>query len=240
MASAPGRLILRNQTHIETHMTTLPSLPVKPRSMTMFWVVVAVCVAPVVASYVLYYGVRPEGRTNHGDLLEPQQTVSSLSVSTLVRATRESGFVDVLSALPKDDARQGLSSLFDFRGRWLLIRVGPPACDATCEQQLWVQRQVRLATGRERDRVERIWLIPQDGSGSAPTDLKDDYSGTWVLGVRPEDLAAWPLLQESRGQAAHLWLVDPLGNLMMRFPIDADPARVKTDLMKLLKASRIG
>ncbi|MDP4800593.1 MAG: cytochrome C oxidase subunit I, partial [Burkholderiaceae bacterium] len=70
--------------------------------------------------------------------------------------------------------------------------------------------------------------------------LKDDYSGTWVLGVRPEDLAAWPLLQQSRGQAAHLWLVDPLGNLMMRFPTDADPTRIKTDLMKLLKASRIG
>lgn len=240
MAPAPRRLLLRNQTHIETLMTTLPSLPAKPRSMSMFWVVVAVCIAPVVASYVLYYGVRPEGRTNHGDLLEPQLTVSSLSVSTLVRATRESGFVDVLSALPKDDARQGLSSLLDFRGRWLLVRVGPPACEATCEAQLWIQRQVRLATGRERDRVERIWLVPQDGSVTTPTVLKDDYSGTWVLGVRPEDLASWPLLQESREQAAHLWLVDPFGNLMMRFPADADPAKIKTDLMKLLKASRIG
>jgi hypothetical protein len=220
--------------------TTMPTATPR-RSMTMFWMVVAVCLAPVAASYFLYYGVRPEGRTNHGDLVEPQRPVGSLLVTTLVRAPRESGFVDVLAALPKDDPRQQLASLQDFRGRWLLIRVGPASCGEVCESQLWMTRQVRLATGRERDRVERIWMIPTaPNAASTKVALPEEHLGTWVLSANAADLEAWPLPEGSTGVGSHLWLVDPLGNLMMRFPADPDPAKIKSDLMKLLKASRIG
>ena len=222
-------------------MTTTTSAAPPRRSMTMFWMVVAVCLAPVVASYFLYYGVRPEGRTNHGDLIEPQRPVGALPVNTLVRAPDESGFVDVLAALPKDDPRQQLASLQEFRGRWLLIRVGPATCGEVCESQLWIARQVRLATGRERDRVERLWIIPTaPNAANIRVTLPEEHLGTWVLSADAAALEAWPLPGGSAGVGSHLWLVDPLGNLMMRFPADPDPAKIRSDLMKLLKASRIG
>ncbi|MEY3669968.1 MAG: hypothetical protein RL258_1363, partial [Pseudomonadota bacterium] len=88
------------------------------------WLVVAVCVAPVLASYFLYYGVRPEGRTNYGELLSPQITVSTLTTRVVVRPQAESGFLDILAALPAEDPRRALASMADFRGRWLLVRVG--------------------------------------------------------------------------------------------------------------------
>ena len=212
------------------------------------WLVVAVCVAPVLASYFLYYGVRPEGRTNYGELLSPQITVSALPTRVVVRPQAESGFLDILAALPAEDPRRALASMADFRGRWLLVRVGSSDCDAACEKQLWLMRQLRLTTGRDRDRVERLWLVSDTGAPSAQTLA--DYAGTWVVATTPELLSSWPLEQSAatQGSAAgaaasatsHLWLIDPLGNLMMRFPTDPDPAKMKKDLLKLLKASRVG
>lgn len=223
-----------------------PAAPPK-RSMAMFWLVVLVCIAPVAASYFLYYGVRPEGRTNYGALLDPQISVATTATTPLVRATRESGFVDFLSALPQDNPRLALASLEDFRGRWLLVRVGPSSCDDDCRNQLYVMRQLRLTTGRERDRVERLWLVTDGGTPAAQSLA--DYAGTWVLSVSQADIERWPRevpAQAVSGATAaspttgHLWLIDPLGNLMMRFPLDPDPAKMKKDLMKLLKASRVG
>ena len=223
-----------------------PAAPPK-RSTTVFWLVVLVCIAPVAASYFLYYGVRPEGRTNYGTLLNPQIAVAATATTPLVRANQESGFVDFLSALPQDNPRLALASLGDFRGRWLLVRVGPSSCDEDCLRQLYVMRQLRLTTGRERDRVERLWLVTDAGTPAAQSLA--DYAGTWVLSVPKADTDLWPReipIQTASAAmatvptAGHLWLIDPLGNLMMRFPLDPDPAKMKKDLMKLLKASRVG
>ena len=223
-----------------------PAAPPK-RSTTVFWLVVLVCIAPVAASYFLYYGVRPEGRTNYGTLLDPQIAVAATATTPLVRANQESGFVDFLSALPQDNPRLALASLGDFRGRWLLVRVGPSSCDEDCLRQLYVMRQLRLTTGRERDRVERLWLVTDAGTPAAQSLA--DYAGTWVLSVPKADTDLWPReipIQPASAAmatvptAGHLWLIDPLGNLMMRFPLDPDPAKMKKDLMKLLKASRVG
>ena len=241
-----------------TEQTAAPTERPRRTSTRTLWLVVAVCVAPVFASYFLYYGVRPEGRTNYGDLLSPQVEVSALTTRVVVTQKAESGFIDVLGALPAEDARKALASLADFRGRWLLVRVGPSACDANCEKQLWLMRQLRLTTGRDRDRVERVWLVTSPQAPEPSAQTLADYEGTWVVAVGPDAVADWPLTVDapsvsgrppSSGTAAatgpsqpssHLWLVDPLGNLMMRFPTDPDPAKMKKDLLKLLKASRVG
>ncbi len=231
-------------------MTTQPeisAMPLPKRSMRTFWLVVLVCVAPVLASYFLYYGVRPEARTNYGTLLDPQISAREVALQPMVRPLGESGFLDVLAALPTDHPRRRLTSLDDFRGRWLLVRVGPAACDAVCTQQLWVMRQLRLTTGRDRDRVERLWLVTNMTSPTAETLA--DYEGTWALSVDAASLSDWPEqnLESPLAQgvtaplaSSHLWLIDPLGNLMMRFPSDPDPAKMKKDILKLLKASRVG
>ncbi len=202
-------------------------------SKSALYLVIAVCLAPVVISYVMYYGVRPEGRTNYGELLSPQQAVQTVPTQPLVQPQAESALLEAIQAWPVDDPRRRLDMLGHLRGRWLLVKVGPSACDQTCRDQLWQMRQVRLTTGRERDRVERVWLVTDQGQPGLTTDDQ----GTWVLRVDPKQLASWPADQQL---ADHVYLIDPLGNLMMRFPAKADPVGMKKDLNKLLKASRIG
>ena len=235
-----------------SEQTAAPTVRPRSTSTRTLWLVVAVCVAPVIASYFLYYGVRPEGRSNYGDLLSPQVDVAALPTRVVLTPKAESGFLDVLGALPAADPRRALASLADFRGRWLLVRVGPSACDAACEKQLWLMRQLRLTTGRDRDRVERVWLVTSPEAAAPAAQTLADYEGTWVVAVEHKLAADWPLPVDTPSVAgspppaagaqasSHLWLVDPLGNLMMRFPADPDPAKMKKDLLKLLKASRVG
>jgi len=121
------------------------------------------------------------------------------------------------------------------KGKWVLVTFGGGACDALCERQLYFVRQVRRAQGREVNRVARLWLVTDgatpraevlaaiDGAVIAPANGRVDFP--------PGDGGA---------VAAHVFLVDPLGNLMMRFPRDPDPARVIKDLQRLLRASGFG
>ena len=235
------------------------------RSRFTLWLIVAVCIAPVVLSYMFYYGVRPDERTNYGDLVQPQRNLAALPITPLVQPETESGFLDVLRVTEGSEPRATLDRLEDFRGRWLIIRVGPSNCGEDCQKALWIMRQVRLTTGRDRDRVERLWLVTDNTSPDQA--VLTDYQGTWVLGVSPEAVqTAWSqrvhLPAQPSGQVSlqgvssktvseleslnplsaetSFWLVDPLGNLMMRFPQDPDPAKMKKDLIRLLKASRIG
>jgi hypothetical protein len=110
------------------------------------------------------------------------------------------------------------------------------ACDAYCEKKLYFMRQARLAQGKEMGRVERAFLIT-DKAPIAPEKLAP-YEGTWFLraGSR-EFLESFPA---AGSRAAHIYLVDPLGNVILRYPRDPDPRRMIKDLQRLLKVSRIG
>jgi len=191
----------------------------------------AVCTAPVVASYLAYYAMQPGGRTNFGALIEPQRPTPALALRAL------------------DGTSYAASGL---RGKWVMLQVGDGACDAGCRRQLWILRQLRLTTGRERERVQRLWLVTDDAAID-PLLLRE-HEGTLVLRADAAELAGFlPLAagagahDASAGPAArfdrlsdHIWLVDPLGNLMLRWPRDEDPQRMKRDLLRLLAASSIG
>jgi len=181
------------------------------------YLVIAACAAPVIASYFMYYFVRPDGRVNYGDLIEPQRPLPSLEVREL------SGEAIDLGVL---------------RGKWLMIMVAPGACDEACRDKLYHLRQVRLTTGKEKDRVERVWLIPDNEP--LLTTLMREYDGTRMLRVDANALGAWLPGGTGTRFDEHIYLVDPLGNLMMRFPVNADPNRTRRDLSRLLRASRIG
>ena len=179
--------------------------------------VLLICASPVIASYWTYYVIRPDGRRNFGELIEPQRPLPEAPTLTLTgeRAT--------LSAL---------------KGQWLLISVGSGVCDTACQQRLYFQRQLRETLGKDKDRLDRVWLI-RDEAAVAPA-LASALNAFTVLQVSTQDLQAW--LPPSAGHAlsAHLYLVDPLGNLMMRFPADMDAAgasKAKRDLERLLRAS---
>lgn len=182
--------------------------------------VVAVCAFPIIASYVTYYIIKPTGRNNYGALIDPRQhpiPEAKLQVAEL-------------------DGKP--SPLAQFKGKWVMLQSGPSDCQQACKQHLFAMQQLRLTQGKEMERIERVWLItdPQP----IDTIVMREYDGTNMLRVNGDALKAWLPVEPGGNIDDHLYLIDPLGNLMMRFPKDADPTKVKKDIAKLLKASAIG
>jgi hypothetical protein len=121
------------------------------------------------------------------------------------------------------------------KGKWVLVQFDRAACDAHCELKHYTMRQVRRALGRDMQRVERLWILTDAGAPRAA--LLAAIEGTHIAPAGAALAAAFPA---ERLAADHIYLVDPLGNLMMRFPRDPDPSRMIKDLQRLLKVSRFG
>lgn len=180
--------------------------------------VLLVCAAPVIASYFTYYVVRPEGRRNFGALIAPQKDMPAALMATTLEG----------QAVP-------LSSL---KGQWLLLSTSDAACDAQCETHLYLQRQLREGLGREKDRLDWVWLI-QDGLPPSAA-LQTALQSAQVLQVDATALQTWLQPQEGAKLSDHLYVVDPQGHWMMRFPAHLDKAsapQAKRDLERLLRAS---
>jgi hypothetical protein len=180
--------------------------------------VLAVCAAPVIASYFMYYVVRPQGRTNYSDLIQPtRQIPAGLALRSL------DGKVVPAQSL---------------RGQWLLVVAGPAACDEACDRRMFMQRQLRQMLGKDRDRLDKLWLVTDDAP-IAPQLLEalGGVEPVQVLRVPREQLAAWLQPAEGRQLHEHLYIVDPMGEWMMRAPAEPDPAKLKRDLEKLMRGS---
>jgi len=179
--------------------------------------VLAVCAAPVVASYFTYFVIRPQGRTNYSELIDPQRPIARL---------------------PLRDLQDRPVIAESLKGQWLLVVVGGGACSARCESYLFLQRQLRETLGREKDRVDKVWLVTDDAA-IRPEVLQAVTPGSaeTILRVPRADLARWLVPGEGRDLEDHLYLVDPMGNWMMRTPVDPQPAKFKSDMEKLLRAS---
>ncbi len=179
--------------------------------------VLLVCAAPVLASYYTYYVARPSGGTAYSTLIQPAVAMPAVVARTL-------------SGQPQP--------LRDLVGQWQLVVVSGGACDAVCERRLFLQRQLREMVGREADRVEKLWLLVDDAP--VPAALRAAIEATPAMNVLrlPRAVAeAW--LKPAPGQALedHVYIVDPLGDWMMRAPPQADPAKLKRDVERLLRAS---
>ena len=123
-------------------------------------------------------------------------------------------------------------ALTQLHGKWVLIASAPGDCDATCAQALHATRQVRTIQGREMERVQRVWLV----TGAALPDpaLLAQHPDLLVARVPQDALAGLP------AGADRIYIVDPLGNLVLAFPPDPDIKRAAKDVERLLRASRIG
>ncbi len=179
--------------------------------------VLLACAAPVLLSYLTYYVIRPEGRVHHGDLIEPQRTLPAWSAKDL------------------QDKDVPLSTL---KGQWLLVAVASGECDDKCERLLFVQRQLHKLLNKESDRLDRIWLLTDQAV--PPQKLLTAIEGATVLRVSPESLAQWLAPANGRALGEHLYLIDPMGNWMMRFNYPEDAKTVvdmKRDLERLMRAS---
>ena len=176
------------------------------------------CAAPVIASYFTFYVVRPEGRSNYATLISPEKEMSA--------------------SLPLLDLQGRSVSASTLRGQWLIVVAGPAACNSDCEKRLFAQRQLREMTGRERERIDKLWLVT-DNASIKPELLAALAAtpATQVLRVPAADLSAWLAAAPGESLDSHLYLVDPMGRWMMRAPAQLDPAKFKRDIDRVLRAS---
>jgi hypothetical protein len=176
---------------------------------------VLIFAAPVALSYFWYFVVQPAGGRSYGTLLD----VHPLPAATL----------RTLDGAP--------ASLATFQGKWLLVAEDGGACGAECEAKLYAMRQVRAALGHDDLRVERVLLLED----AEPLDaaLQQRYAGTHFLRLQDGPLRS-AFTPESGQPRAHLWVVDPLGNLVLRYPQNPDLKRMLKDMERLLKVSQIG
>lgn len=156
--------------------------------------------------------------TNRGQLIQPPLAMAKLD-------------------LPSD--QQG------WKGHWLLLYISPTTCDATCEKMLYNIRQIRTATGKDSERVTRAILTFTDKSADPHLQqlLAHDFDGTMHLTASQPTVAT--LLKGSTAekvtmQQGSIYLVDPLGNILMFYSVDAAPMGIFKDLSRLLKISQIG
>ena len=181
-------------------------------------VLLLVCAAPIIASYVTYYIIKPEGRTNYGAFIDQRAHPMPAMTSTTLDGRPE--------------------TLEKYAGKWIMVKVGGGACAEACLKQLFAMRQLRTMQGKNMERIERVWLI----TDNEPLDTMviRQYDDMHMLRVPREQLSRWLPVEIGTKLDDHIFLIDPRSNLMMRFPKDPDPRRVHKDLAKLLKASAIG
>ncbi len=174
--------------------------------------------APLALSFILYYGFgsipfSPSGRLNHGELLQPVRPLTHVDL-TLVDGSHPGGEF--------------------LRHRWTLLFVGEGNCDARCVQALHDTRQIRLLLNRDMGRVQRLFLAT--GPCCDLAMLKREHPDLAVARAAPHDA----LLAQLPGKAGDLYIIDPLGNLVMRYGPAASPKGLLEDLKHLLKLSQIG
>jgi hypothetical protein len=193
----------------------LPERSSPPRA--QMWLLLAVFFVPLLVAFALYYGSwRPGGRTNHGELIDPPRPLSTPQLTALDGAPLASDFL---------------------HGKWSLVYIGRGDCDARCREALTLMRQTRLALNDDLSRVQRVFFASEPCCDRAY--LEAEHQG---LIVAPVNTPAAAALVEQFPDAAsrRIYIVDPLGNLMMSHAPDAAPKGLLEDLKKLLKLSHIG
>lgn len=207
---------------LSVHSLPSPGGEVRPAllsSRLKLLAIVFICSLPVMLSYLAFYVVRPQGEAAFGELLSPVRPVPAASGTRL------------------DGTSVPLASL---KAQWLLVKVDGGACAQSCQKQLMLLRQFRLMLGKDMERVDWVWLI----NDQAPVDTtlqqglaKDKAT---VLRVDPQVLHTWLAAAPGKPLSEAIFVVDPMGNTMMRFPAQFDTAaaaKARRDMDHLLRAS---
>lgn len=173
----------------------------------------ALMCAPVVISYALYFlDYKPESK-HYGDLIP--------IVKVTGKATNQ---VD-----------NTILRMKDLHGKWVLVTIDSGHCDEACQQKLYFMRQVRLVQGKQKHRIERLWLINDDVIPDA--ELVKEYEGTFFAKAQDSEILGF--IETKEIQTKHIYLIDPMGNLMMRFPENVDGTKMGHDIKRLLHVSQL-
>lgn len=186
-------------------------MKVGPRAKLLL--IFSIFLLPIAASVITYRFFRPQPTANHGELLLPP-----------ARATAQAF----------ERAGGGSFAFSSLDGRWAMVMADSGACGAACVEKLIMMRQVRLALGRDAERVARVYIV--DDRRAPEPRLLEPFQGTEAV-LAPPGVALAPL---ASGDRHHVYLVDPHGNVMMRWPAPSDGKGMLLDLQQLLKASQIG
>ncbi len=185
------------------------------RSRLQIIMVALVFLGPLLVAGYMYFGPegwRPIGKTNNGELIQPVVVLPVVSLA----------------------GPDGTETASDFlKGRWSIVYLNREDCEQRCRETLIQIRQIRLAAGSESHRLQRVFLS---------ADWPD---GAWLAAGHTGLLMGDPSCDSGFSEALRdfdsgLYLVDPLGNLMMRYPLGTESKPIYKDLKKLLKYSRIG
>lgn len=192
-----------------------------PGSRGKLYLLVALFFAPLLLAFLLYYGAdgwRPAGSTNNGDLFTPARPLPEAALQT------------------PEGAELRTAAL---HGKWTLVYIGSGRCDARCREALTLMRQTRLALNDEMKRVQRLFLAVGECCDRAY--LNAEHAGLTIARTSDSNfIATFARDAKPVEQAGRLYIVDPLGNLMMSYDPGARPKGLLEDLKKLLKLSHIG
>lgn len=188
-------------------------------------VLILIFSAPFLSSWFIlnYTDFVRKGGASHGDLYDPLVS---------------------LPDVPLDDPYTDKNADASLHGKWSLLYVSAGRCGETCVHNLYSMRQIRLAVSRYARNLQRVWMTDLDDQ-SVLTDVLSDYKGTLILPMDtgkpplPLEKFAMPPIAEPL-QADCLYVIDPRGNLVLRYRAGADPEGVISDLTRLLKSSEIG
>ena len=215
---------------------TQPATP-RPRSRTPLVLIVLLSLSPVLAAVFAYFNpqYRPDGSVTYGTLIEPQRPIPTS---------------DALQATTLDGKPFDVASL---KGKWLLVTADGGDCQDACARKLFILRNSHASQGKNVERLARVWFITDDAP--VPDRVLEAYKGTIILRVKPEQLQAYllkdaattgaPAVATSAQNAASalaepMWIIDPHANLILQYPANAEPEKVRKDISKLVYHSRIG
>ena len=211
-------------------MSTPPD-NLRSKNLRMLAGLAALFLVPLLLAFYMYYGTdwRPVKRVNHGTLISPARPLPTVNLP------REP-LTDPDPNAPAPSADTPEPKLF--RAKWSIVYIGEGNCDERCRQALYVMRQTRLSLNNEMSRVDRLFLVT--GNCCAREFLLHEHPGLVVADATAADGAR--LLQEfpADGRPYSLFIVDPLGNLMMSYDSRQNPKGLLEDLQKLLRLSHIG
>jgi len=187
------------------------------------WILIVVTALPIAGAWLYYafYDYLPHGGGNNGDLITPVRPIGQFDLKSL-------------------DGRPYDARIF--QGKWTLVTVGASACGEACRNNMYLIRQIRLATDKDRERVQRLFILDDTDRLEDFLPRLVDYEGMAVAtGDRQSLDAFYAILDDGRGQVLdRIYIVDPLGNYMMSYPQGMDPELILKDLKRLLEVSKIG
>jgi hypothetical protein len=192
----------------------------RARNLRMLAALAGVFLLPLAIAFWMYYGTdwRPARRVNHGELITPVRPLPATHLQP---------------AVPPDAAPADL-----FHRKWSLVYIGDGGCEDACRTALYVMRQTRLSLNNEMSRVDRVFLATSHCC--AREFLAHEHPGLLVLDATGPSanplLGVFPVKEREQS----LFVVDPLGNLMMSYDVRQNPKGLLQDLKKLLSLSHIG